>query len=278
MTGQSLAADRVTVQAANQNTGPVVIDVNVGDGIVRCHRSGTGPHLVFLHGWTLDHRSWTPQSPLNRQFTLIMPDRRGFGQSTAPANLDQEWQDVDRLTPAERFVLIGMSQGASVALDYARQRPGRVAALMLVGAPLHGVIANAEEEYPIPRDRYATRVQQGDLASMKADWRRHPLAQVSYAAQPLLDAMLNDYDGRDLLAPSSTIAISADDIRALPMPVLAVTGDDDTPWRRRVSHFIGDNAPQGRVVSIKGAGHLCNIDNPTRFNELLAELMTFSTS
>lgn len=252
-------------------------DHEVGDGTVRVAVAGDGTTIVLLHGWTLDHRSWMPQLPLAADARLVMTDRRGFGRSTAPAGLAREWQDIDRLGGADRFVLVGMSQGASVALDYARHRPDRLSALMLAGAPLHGVVPVDNDEGTIPRDQYAAMVTAGQLAIVKADWAKNALVRTKASGWPLMTAMLGDYDGRDLRGGPSNIEITADDIAALPMPVLAVAGVRDTRWRRRVSAFIGRTAPHGRAVSIDDAGHLCNIDNPNQFNALLAELIAGSS-
>ncbi|WP_162875482.1 alpha/beta fold hydrolase [Sphingomonas crusticola] len=250
------------------------VDVDVGDGALRTLVAGAGPEVVMLHGWTLDHRSWLPQLPLADEFRLVLPDRRGFGRSTAPAGLAAEWRDVDCLVDSDPFVLVGLSQGASVALDYARHRPSRLAALVLVGAPLHGAVAHQDAERLIPRDHYAELVRTGQLAAMKSDWAAHPLVRASPAAAPLLAAMLNDYDGRDLLERSGPIAIRLADIAALPMPVLAIAGTKDTEWRRRIAQFIGVTAPRGQAAVIDGAGHLCNLDNPGRFNLILAEFLS----
>lgn len=249
---------------------PATIDVDIGDGTLSCVVAGSGMSLVMLHGWTLDHRSWLPQLPLAEHTKLILPDRRGFGRSTAPPGLAMEWRDIDKLTDSTVFVLLGLSQGASVALDYARYRPDRLAGLIVVGAPLHGVVPNENEETAIPRARYEKMVRSGRLHAMKADWAKSALLQTS---APLLDAMLDDYDGRDLLAERASLAFSAADIATLPMPVLALCGADDTPWRRRVSDFIGTTAKNGRSTRIERAGHLCNLDNPTLFNAILTDFL-----
>lgn len=250
------------------------IEVDVGDGALHAFTAGVGRDVVMLHGWTLDHRCWLPQLPLASAMRLVLPDRRGFGRSSAPADLAREWRDIDHLVGTEDFVLVGLSQGASVALDYARHRPGRLKALVLVGAPLHGVVPHRESEPAIPRDRYADLVRAGQLPAMKADWATHPLVDTTDAAAPLLAAMLDDYDGRDLLAGLAPIEISEADIAALTMPVLAIAGVGDTGWRRQVATFIGRTAPDGRVAAIDDAGHLCNLDNPARFNAILADLFS----
>lgn len=230
----------------------------------------------MLHGWTLDHRSWSPQLPLAEHARLVLPDRRGFGRSSAPADLANEWRDIDRFAGPDRFVLVGLSQGASVALDYARHRPERLLALVVVGTPLHGIVPVEEEETPIPRARFAGMIARGELTAMKAEWETSLLVRTMPAAYSLLDKMLGDYDGRDLLDRSGPIDIGVGDIAALSMPVLAVVGTGDTGWRRRVAAFIAQTAPHGRLAKIDGAGHLCNFDNPVQFNAILSDVIDSS--
>ncbi len=249
--------------------------VDVGDGMLATliAGAGTGRDVVMLHGWTLDHRNWQTQLPMADHLRLIMPDRRGFGSSTAPPDLAREWQDIDRLAGDDPFVLVGLSQGASVALDFARRRPDRLAALVLVGAPLHGLVPHDDADDVIPRGRYARLVAADQLATMKAEWAAHPLVAVEPAASTLLRAMLDCYDGRDLIVEPSTITLSRADIAALAMPVLAIAGAKDTGWRRRVAQFIAATAPMGNLVVIDGAGHLCNLDNPAAFNAFLSDFL-----
>lgn len=252
---------------------PEVHRVAVGDGYLHVNSAGEGLPVVMLHGWTLDHRSWLPQLPLAVGARLVMPDRRGFGRSTAPPDLAGEWRDIDKLAGPDRFVLVGFSQGASVALDYARRRPERVAGLVLAGAPLHGVVPYDSDSESIPIALYAEQVRAGQLAAVKAHWAASPLVRAGDAARPLVSAMLDDYDGRDLLDEPGAIAIGAGAVAALSMPLLALAGSDDTAWRRRVAAFLGATAPRGRFEAVDAAGHLCNLDNAARFNTLLAAFL-----
>ncbi len=69
--------------------------IPVDGGDLHVVRRGSGPPLLMLHGWALDHRMWRPQwTGLERDFELILPDRRGFGRSTAPPDLRREVDDV----------------------------------------------------------------------------------------------------------------------------------------------------------------------------------------
>jgi len=79
------------------------------------------------------------QRAFRRHFTTISYDRRGFGESTLVANAEKVLDDLDaliRTLQLGRTALLGMSQGARVALRYALAHPDKVAALILQGAPI----------------------------------------------------------------------------------------------------------------------------------------------
>ncbi|HEY6965503.1 MAG TPA: alpha/beta hydrolase, partial [Erythrobacter sp.] len=98
-------------------------------------------------------------------------------------------------------------------------------------------------------------------------WGRHPLMHTrSEEARALAAVMLADYDGRDLLAPSEAPGLPRETLAMLPMPVLAMTGEHDTPWRRACARALAAVAPRARHVEIPQAGHLANADNPQGFN------------
>lgn len=247
--------------------------VDVGDGSIFVAMVGGGPPLILLHGWTLDHRMWEPQvAALGARYRLIMPDRRGFGRSTAPPDLAREAGDVVRIADMlnlDTFFLAGMSQGAGVALDVAVRFPDRLAAVALAGTPLPGLVPDPDH---VPRDEYAVMTRNGAVAQMRRDWLSHPLMQIDNDAHRTMIAnIVGDYAGRDLLQPSSIQPFTHAAIAALPMPVLAIAGDAETPWRVGCARLLADAAPKGRFLSIRDAGHLTNIAQPAAFNTALLD-------
>ncbi|TAD85771.1 MAG: alpha/beta hydrolase, partial [Sphingomonadales bacterium] len=220
--------------AAPVGGGPVWYgELAVDGGTLPVAVTGEGPPLILLHGWTLDHRMWGPQiAGLASEYMLVMPDRRGCGRATAPPDLAREADDViaiAELLGFDRFALLGLSRGAVVALDVARRHPERLAALLVSGAPLPVLV---EREEVIDLDRLHALAAAGDMATFRAEWAAHPLmATHTDAARALIAAILADYDGRDLLVPGTPLEAPRVVLAALAMPVLAMTGEHDTPWR-----------------------------------------------
>jgi pimeloyl-ACP methyl ester carboxylesterase len=114
-------------------------------------RLGDGPPLVRAANWLshleLDWRFkvWRHWLDLfSRRHTLVRYDARGNGLSDwAPPELsfDRFVSDLGTVFDAaavQRAPLVGLSQGASVAVAYAARHPERVSALVLIGGCARG--------------------------------------------------------------------------------------------------------------------------------------------
>ena len=124
--------------------------------------SGRGPPLVKAANWLSD-LEFDVGSPvwshllneLSRHNTLIRYDERGCGLSdrdVADLSFDAWLADLEAVVDAaqvERFPLIGISQGASIAVAYAVRHPERVSHLVLHGGYARGRL----KREPTPQQR-----------------------------------------------------------------------------------------------------------------------------
>src|SRR4030095_14128175 len=106
-------------------------------------RRGKGTPLVLLHGFPLDHHLWDAVSSLlEDKFDLILPDLRGFGESTtvdSPYSMDDYASDIAGLLDQmgiPKGAIAGHSMGGYVALAFARLYPGRVSGLALISSQI----------------------------------------------------------------------------------------------------------------------------------------------
>lgn len=245
-------------------------EIAVAGGVLPVERRGdAGPIVIALHGWALDRRVWHPLAELLAgRATLLLPDRRGFGDATAPADLAREIDDVGAIAAAfgaERFVLIGLSQGGRLALACAARGMPGLAGVIAIGAPVddvprtptEGVVADA----PLASLRGLRMA--GARGAMRDTIARHPLMALARAeGRALRDAMIADYDGRDLLAGGPGLPLATADLRRIACPTLAICGGDEPAWRRRVAATIAAEVSGARQVTIAGAGHLSPLDAP----------------
>lgn len=243
------------------------------------------PAVCFLHGWTLDRRMWAPQigdasgaGLRNLSFitTTLALDRRGFGQSSAPADLTAEADDIRRVLDRlaiERVVLVGMSQAARVAVDFSQRHRERLLGLVLHGAPPMGLQEpTARAEIPLPL--YQRLVREGRLEELRSLWGAHPLMQAySTRGRTYLAEALAAYAGRDLAVAAPDHAWPFADLAAIGVPTLVLTGERDTQIRRDAAKAIAHDIPDGRHREIEGGGHLCNLCAPEVYNEALRDFL-----
>jgi 3-oxoadipate enol-lactonase len=100
--------------------------------------------ILMLHGNAESGLAWYAWVPkLAREYCVIRPDMRGFGDSTAmprdyPWTLDRLVEDfcllMDHLGIA-RFHLVGAKIGGTIARAFAARRPERLITLTVVGTP-----------------------------------------------------------------------------------------------------------------------------------------------
>jgi pimeloyl-ACP methyl ester carboxylesterase len=237
-----------------------------GDLIVEV--AGSGPAVILWHGWTLDRRQWRGQAALAKHFTLVAVDRRGFGESRAPADLAEEPADVGRVAAAlglGRYHLVGLSQGGKVALAHAAAQPAGLERLVVIGAPIDADLPVPPEAVPLAQ--MATLARAGRLSDMRQVWLAHPLTAGRPEVRAAMAAMLARYDGRDLLASGRPLAVTLDDVRRISVPATALAGEDDTPWRRAVVDALGQAGL--RTGLIRGGGHLAPLDAAVATNQAL---------
>jgi pimeloyl-ACP methyl ester carboxylesterase len=108
--------------------------------------AGKGDPILLLHGYAETSRMWLPLiTKLAGNHTVIAPDLRGFGQSTAPAGgytKKEMAQDIHALMVKlgyPKVRLVGHDIGLMVAYAYAAQYPGEVDRIVLMDAFLPGV-------------------------------------------------------------------------------------------------------------------------------------------
>ena len=107
-------------------------------------RAGKGKTLLLLHGYPQNHICWEKIAPvLARSYDVIVPDLRGYGDSSAPPN-DTENTIYSKRTMAQDMVdllseleipiasLLGHDRGARVAYRFALDHPELIEKLGII--------------------------------------------------------------------------------------------------------------------------------------------------
>jgi haloacetate dehalogenase len=113
-------------------------DIRTTATLIRCVVGGAGPPLLMLHGYPQTHAMWHKVAPvLAREFTVVCPDLRGYGDSGKPASdathaaygkraMAQDMVEVMRSLGFARFCLAGHDRGGRVAHRLCLDHPAAV--------------------------------------------------------------------------------------------------------------------------------------------------------
>ena len=239
-------------------------------------RRGQGMPLVLVHGFPLDHHLWDEVVPLLEDtFDVILPDLRGFGESTtvdSPYGMDELASDIAGLLDqlgVQKAAIAGHPMGGYVALAFARLYPNRVSGLGLVSSQVladpperkEGRYKSAADvsangiggvvETMTPKFTTDERLQAYARAAME---RQSPAAYIG-----ALKAMAERADSTPLLS-------------ALHVPVVVIHGDADSLIPRDRAREVKAALPQAHLVEIPGAGHIPMMEAKEKTAEALKHL------
>src|SRR5262245_50338199 len=108
--------------------------------ILACTDRGAGPVLVLLHGFPLSRRMWDGQvESFGREFRIIAPDFRGFGDSLIGSesfSMAVCAEDLRELLWSlgihKDVVLLGLSMGGYISFEFVRKHEDMLRGLILV--------------------------------------------------------------------------------------------------------------------------------------------------
>jgi len=260
------------------------VKTQINGANIHYRREGAGFPIVMLHAGVADSRMWQAQADeFAKQFDVVRPDMRGFGDSELPARPWKPREDLLalmdelRLKPAH---LVGCLMGGSLAIDFAIDHPERVSKLVLVGAGISG-----GKEDPRHEGLYAEVTAADERNDMKAVneaemylWLDGPYRPRGYVAQPLRDLFL-DMNGKNLDADWSTAPMQALEppaatrLSEITAPTLVIVGDKDLEPIRETADLLASSIAGARKVVIQDAAHLPNLEHPAEFNRIVLDFL-----
>lgn len=172
-----------------------------------------------------------------------------------------------------RLVLCGASMGGMVAMEAARQAPGRIAGLALLGTD------------PNPESPPMRKLREDAIALFGQGRVREviePNIGLAFHPDNARDARLVDsylafvlQAGAQQLIRQNRAVIARPDAREhlprLRCPVLVMCGEDDQLTPPEKSRQIAALAPQARLVMVPRCGHMLTMERPDVVNPVLRE-------
>jgi len=245
---------------------------------IAVERAGSGPLVVLLHGIGGGRQNWRAQlDAFAPHFTAAAWDARGFGASddyAGPLAFADFSADLLRVLDhfgAAKALLVGLSMGGRIALDFYGRRPERVAALVLADTSVARRGPRKEEEIaawlevrrrPLVEEGKEPRDIAPDIARTLVDPDTAPAAFAHMVAcigalrkgsyLKTLEAVTR-YDG---FPPFERVDV----------PTLVLTGECDRIAPPELARATAAAIPGARLVVLPRAGHMSNLEDPQGFN------------
>ena len=229
-------------------------------------RRGHGLPLVLIHGYPLDHTIWDEVSQLlEKDFDLILPDLRGFGQSSeviftyAVGDLASDVAGLlDHLKIKKAFVA-GHSMGGYVALAFARAYPERLAGLGMISSQILADPPDRKE------GRYKTAadvVEKG--VGLVADAMVSKLS-ANQSVQSFAHGLIGRQKAAGVIGALKAMAErpdSSDVLAGIKTPVVIVHGDADALISVDRGREMKGIASGAHYFELPGLGHMPMMENP----------------
>lgn len=249
---------------------------------------GTGPAILLVHGFPLDHTMWAAQiESLARRYRVIAPDLRGFGRSPLGAidpsqgvSMEQYADDLaellDALQIAEPIVLVGLSMGGYIAWQFVRKYPERLRALAQLDTRAAADTADARAG----RLKMAEHVAEWGTTRVAGMMGPRLLSQRAFQQRPEIVAAV-----RRVVECTSAAAIAAaqrgmaarpdvtDLLPSIRVPTLVIVGDEDVISPPEEMRAIAAGIPGAEFVVIPESGHMTTMEQPEAVNEALLRFL-----
>ncbi|MDS0256737.1 alpha/beta hydrolase [Thermoplasmatales archaeon AK] len=240
--------------------------------------SGNGEPLVLVEGLGYSSWMWEFQRSLSRHLKLVIYDNRGVGKSSKPESAYTMNDFVNDLLGLvdhiglDSFFLLGASMGGMIAQEFSLRHAERVKGLILSSTnfgirskqpsvQILKILATNPSEMSIyermsPAFSKQTLRSRRDLVEKVIHLRLASNERVMQLQQ--IGAVLN-FDSYDRL-------------KMLKIPVLILTGEDDSVVSPENSSLIHGLLASSRLVKFRSAGHLVNIERSDDYN---GQILTF---
>lgn len=253
--------------------------------------TGDGAPVVFVHEFAGDWRSWEPQvRHFARRYRCIVFNARGYPPSDVPESPEAYSQDrarddilavLDGLG-IDKAHVVGLSMGGFATLHFGLAYPDRVASLVVAGCG-YGASADTRRQFQKEAEETAARITAETMDVFGAAYalgptrvqyqNKDPRGWAEFEAQLREHSSLgsaNTMLGVQRLRPS-LFDLEAE-MRALAVPTLIVTGDEDEPCLEP-GLFMKRCIATSALVVMARTGHACNLEDPDLFNAHVADFL-----
>lgn len=262
------------------------------------------PAIIFLHGFPEHRGAWRKVAQhLAGDFHCLLPDLRGYGESSRPASveaysIDALIGDVDALVSAcggRKPMLAGHDWGGALAWWYAAAHGDRLDRLVIANAPHPAIFQQRLIDNPEQRaaSGYIDRLRAPGAADALMEGGPKGLWDRMFAANPVfdeaaraeylsawsrpeaMDRMLNWYRASPFVLPETDGAPVPEWAEGTAMhvdlPVLILWGMADRVFLPHLLDGLDTVAPGNRIARFADIGHAIIHEIPAQLADAIKE-------
>jgi pimeloyl-ACP methyl ester carboxylesterase len=246
---------------------------------------GQGSPLILIHGGLLNRHMWDGQFDVfSQDHRVIRYDASSHGRSVTPPGAYYDHEDVAGLMEhlgIDRAVIMGLSFGGRVAIDFALEHPERVAAVVAVGSGLGGFRFDSEEVTAGRQELNDAWIQQDwdrVVEGFQRAWTDGPHRSpedvdpgVRERVRVMIRETIMDRAASGQVAEGRTMDPPAiDRLHELEVPMLVVLGELDMPDIHEIGRLLTEANPNAERIVIEGVAHMVNMEKPDQFNRVVS--------
>jgi pimeloyl-ACP methyl ester carboxylesterase len=257
---------------------------------------GSGTPIVFVHEFAGDYRSWEPQMRhFGRRYRAVTFAARGYPPSDVPADPASYSQEraaddiaavLDGLSISKAHI-VGLSMGGFATLHFGFRHPGRALSLCVAGCG-YGAEPEQQTRFKGEADAVAASILSDGIKAFSERYAYGPTRVQFENKDPRgfleFKQMLAEHDSRGsantqlgVQRERPSLYALVDQMRALTVPTLVVTGDEDWPCLMPAI-LMKRNIPSAALSVLPNSGHTINIEEPDEFNRVVLNFVTHADS
>ena len=258
--------------------------ISVGETFVNVIDVGSGPVILLVHGFPLDHQMWKFQiEGLSDGYRIIAPDLPGFGSSPASQTelsmrglADTLVAMLDSMGVAEPVAYCGLSMGGYIGWQFWKHHSQRLSHLVACDTKAAG---DTEEIHRARQIAAHSVMQTGATTvadSMLQKLFHDPDSERKQTITQGVHQVISQTSPATIAAGQLAMADRPDAtgwISEIEIPTLFVVGEFDgitTPEQMRAN---ADLVPGSKFLQVADAGHMAPLENHVEFNAGLVEFL-----
>lgn len=237
------------------------------------------PIVMLSNSLMSNHTMWDPQmAVLTESFRVLRYDTRGHGDTDAPAgpySIKLLAEDVIALLDTlgiDKVHFAGLSMGGMIAQYLGANFPNRIHSLLL---------CNTASEMPtldMWNDRISSAQEGGITALLDGTlqrWFTAPFLKNDKAAVEKVAQMIRTTDKDGYIGCASAVRDMSQTsiLSQIIAPTIIIVGEDDPACTVAQSKVLEEHINGSKLVVLKSAAHLSNIEQTDKFNEAMMEFL-----